>query len=314
MRLKSTGIIVLVLNSILAASSPAFSAAKTSAGIEVPAAVSIETPLFETVQLPTWVTCHLAATNAWATSCAKSDPSGSNILETIAIGIPGSFESSPTSFADCSPVSLLGASLPSSLTRSNLSDSAILLASAARRWASAATAMLAAAAARAWSAWAFASAVAADNVAVSLFNSAILSDADCLAKSQWCSLTIPIQTMATVDTTPITRLPIRTKLARSNIQLTHSSEGHGSFPAWFPISVMITIATIGLGGLATYRQRYPPTRLITPMLPHPKRFEATALLYPDHEQELDHQHRGYEFRVRPFGPPRNDGVRPCCGS
>jgi hypothetical protein len=65
--------------------------------------------------------------------------------------------------------------------------------------------------------------------AVSRSNAAIFSPAFSRAKSHWCSLTMPIQTIAMVAAAPMTRLPINTKLARSNIQLAHSNDGHGCF-------------------------------------------------------------------------------------
>jgi len=76
--------------------------------------------------------------------------------------------------------------------------------------------------------------------AASLFNSAILDAANSRAKSQWCSLTIPIQTIAIVAAAPIIKLTTRTQLARSNIQVAQSNDGQGSF-AWFAISAISTI-------------------------------------------------------------------------
>ena len=100
--------------------------------------------------------------------------------------------------------------------------------------ASAARSLASAVSFRSWSPW-------SDNVAM-------LFAAASLARSQWCSLTMPIHTIAIVASTPKTRLPTSTKLARSNIQAAVSNDGHGSF-AWVAISAMAVIAVIGIGGL-----------------------------------------------------------------
>ena len=144
----------------------------------------------------------------------------------------------------------LGASRDSSLTRASFSSSAFWMASAARAFAPAIAARACSADTSSAAALSCAFAVPSFARAVSSANEAIFSPADSLAKSQWCSLTIPIQTMVMVAAAPTIRLPTNSQLARSNIQLAQSSEGQGSFPAWFAISAIAIIMLIGAVGLA----------------------------------------------------------------
>jgi hypothetical protein len=176
-------------------------------------------------------------------TCAKGVVSGLPGKIYMCATVPWSGSSLPLIARCSSSVSVLGASLASSCTLAKRSCSAILFASAARSYAEAISAL--------------ALSASTESRAVSLFNSAIRSfdfAKSALArsrnKSQWCSFTIPIHTIATVAAAPITSEAIKRKLARSNIQLAHSSEGHGWFPAWIPISAIIAITIIGLSGLA----------------------------------------------------------------
>lgn len=106
------------------------------------------------------------------------------------------------------------------------------------------------------SARAFASAVSFRSCSDCFSNSAAFSEtaaifsfACSLSKSQWCSLTIPIHTMATVAAAPATRLATNAKLALSNIQPAHSKDGQGWFSVWFAISAIIALAVIGGTGM-----------------------------------------------------------------
>ena len=133
------------------------------------------------------------------------------------------------SFSCCSTVNLRQAAAPLSFAASTSKR-------AARSFAVAAAALAMAA---------FSSAFAAPS-----FASAMRSFERERIISQCSSFTVPVQTIMTVAIAPAIRLPMRSKLARSNHHDADSREGHGSLSAWFAISAIAIIKSTGSAGLA----------------------------------------------------------------
>ena len=188
-----------------------------------------------------------AAFNCAASCREKNAASISSPYNSILTLVPEKRVISSIKFFELSPFIHRGDTTFNSRLLSNFNCVASRSSIAARSFASAARSVAAAAFSLAFATSALAFAVSNSSCATFSFDHS-------LSKSQWCSLTIPIHTMSTVAAAPITKLPINTKLPRSNNQLAVSSEGHGSFPTWFPISAIIIILTMGIAGMiAIYR-------------------------------------------------------------
>src|SRR5260221_2323190 len=86
-------------------------------------------------------------------------------------------------------------------------------------------------------------------LSVSLFTSATRSLALSRAKSQWCSLIMPVTMMMTVHTNPTKRLSAKTTLDLSNHQEAASSDSQGSFPVWLAISLIAAATIVATGGI-----------------------------------------------------------------